>query len=115
VSEWGVGVYNALLAFALLNLVDIVTTYNVLRRHGVSRELNPLARILFARFGVAGGFVLKYLLCGVLILVGALLGELELALWVWNVVLAVVVAWNSYVNLRDYLEKSARTRSPESQ
>jgi hypothetical protein len=104
VSEWGVGLYNALLVFTLLNLADIATTYNVLRKHGVSRELNPLARALFARFGVAGGFILKYLLCGTLILVGALAGELELSLWVWNVILAAVTAWNSYVNLRDYLE-----------
>jgi hypothetical protein len=105
VSEWGVGLYSALLVFALLNLTDIITTYNVLRKHGVSRELNPLARALFAKFGVTGGFILKYLACGLLLLVGALVGELELSLWIWNVVLAAVTAWNSYVNLRDYLEE----------
>jgi hypothetical protein len=114
VSEWSADLYNALLVFALLNLTDIITTYNVLRKRGVSRELNPLARLLFAKFGVTGGFILKYLLCGLLLLIGALTGELVLSLWVWNIVLAVVTAWNSYVNLRDYLEEKT-ARSPESQ
>ena len=105
---WSVELFNALLVFALLNLTDIITTYNVLRKHGVGRELNPLARILFEKFGVTGGFILKYILCGVFLLVGAIFGELVFSLWIWNIVLAAVTAWNSYVNLRDYLEERVR-------
>jgi hypothetical protein len=102
---WSVDLYNALIVFTLLNITDLVTTYNVLRKYGVSRELNPFAYILFKRFGIAGGFILKFLLGGALILMGALLGFLTLALWIWNIVLAIVTAWNSYVNLRDYIEE----------
>jgi hypothetical protein len=105
---WSVDLYNALLVFTLLNITDIITTYNVLRKYGVSRELNAFAYLLFKRFGIAGGFILKFLLGGVFILIGALLGFLTLAVWIWNIVLAIVTAWNSYVNLRDYIEERKR-------
>jgi hypothetical protein len=106
--EWSVDVYNALLVFTLLNVTDLITTYNILRKHGVSRELNPLARILFEKFGVVGGFILKYLGCGLLILIGLVLGQLVMSLWIWNIILAIVTAWNSYVNLRDTMRKHSR-------
>ena len=107
---WSVDLYNALLVFALLNIADIITTYNVLRKHGVERELNPLAYLLFKRFGIAGGFILKYIVCGVLILAGALAGFLTLSIWIWNIVLAIVTAWNSYVNLKEHIEEKSKTR-----
>jgi len=107
---WSVDLYNALLVFTLLNVADLITTYNVLRKHGVSRELNPFAYILFERFGIAGGFILKFLLGGAFILMGALLGFLTLTVWIWNIVLAIVTAWNSYVNLRDYLDEQKSKR-----
>ena len=107
---WSVDLYNALLVFTLLNVTDLVTTYNVLRKYGVSRELNPFAYMLFKRFGIAGGFILKFLLGGAFILMGALLGFLTLAVWIWNIVLAIVTAWNSYINLRDYIEEKMGKR-----
>jgi hypothetical protein len=30
---------------------------------------------------------------------------LTFTVWVWNIILAGVTAWNSYVNLRDHLEE----------
>jgi len=112
---WSVDLYNALLVFTLLNITDIITTYNCLKKHGVSRELNPLAYMLFKRFGVVGGFILKYILCGAMILVVALVNPVALAItvWIWNIVLAIVTAWNSYVNLRDYIEETkSRKQDP---
>jgi hypothetical protein len=106
-DPWSVDLYNALLANALVNITDIITTYNVLRKHGVSRELNPIAYALFKRFGIAGGFILKYLVIGATLLLVALTNPraLVLTVWMWNIVLAGAVAWNSYVNLRDHLEE----------
>jgi hypothetical protein len=106
-DPWSVDLYNALLVNALVNITDIVTTYNVLRKHGVSRELNPLAYLLFKRFGIVGGFILKYLIIGATLLLVALADPraLVFTVWTWNIVLAGVTAWNSYVNLRDYLEE----------
>ena len=101
-------VYNALLVFTLLNLVDIITTWNILRKHGVSRELNPLARILFEKFGVTGGFLLKYFGMGVTVLVALLTGQIHICLWIWNIILAGVSAWNSYVNFQDIFKHSSK-------
>jgi hypothetical protein len=100
---WSESLYNALLVFTLLNITDIITTYNVLKRYGVERELNPLARWIAKHLGVAGLFAMKYLGMGAIILVGVLtagLSGLELSIWINNIVLAVVTAWNSYVNYR---------------
>jgi hypothetical protein len=109
---WSVDLYNALLVCALLNLTDIITTYNVLRKYGVSRELNPLAYILFKKYGVAGGFILKYLVFGAMLLIVAITNPVALTftVWLWNIILAVVTAWNSYVNLRDYLDEQKSKR-----
>ena len=100
--------YNALLVFTLLNLTDIITTWNVLRKHGVSRELNPLARILFKKYGVAGGFLLKYIGMGISLLIGLMTGQLHVAVWIWNIILAGATAWNSYVNFRDIFKHSSK-------
>jgi len=97
---WSVDLYNALLVFTLPNITDIITTYNVLRRLGVEHEANILARVLFKRFGIAGGFLLKYFGMGFIILVGLLTGQLVSSIWVNNIVLALVTAWNSYVNYK---------------
>jgi hypothetical protein len=104
---WSVDLYNALLVNVLVNITDLVTTYNVLRKHGVSRELNPIARILFEKFGIVGGFILKYIVIGATLLFVALTDPkaLVFTIWIWNIILAIVTAWNSYVNLRDYLEE----------
>jgi len=97
---WSVSLYNSLLVFALLNILDIATTYNVIRKTGVESEANPLARLIMQRMGVAGLFILKYLGMGVIILIGYVLGNLEGSIWVNNILLGGVVAWNSYQNYR---------------
>lgn len=93
-------VYNALLAFTLLNVLDVITTYNVVRRAGSLAEANPVARILIEKLGVAGMFILKYFGMAFIVLVGWLQGALAESIWVNNVILSAVVAWNSYQNYR---------------
>jgi hypothetical protein len=95
---WSIELYNALLVFSLLNIVDIITTYNVVRKLSPDAELNPLARFMFKRLGVKGMFVIKYIGCGLLLLYGYIAGVLIDTIWIWNIVLGAVVAWNSYVN-----------------
>jgi len=93
-------VYNALIVFSLLNILDVVTTYNVVRRVGSVAEANPIARFLLERMGVAGLFVLKYLIMGVVVLLGYLGNALLHSIWVNNIMLSAVVAWNSYQNYK---------------
>ena len=93
-------IYNALLVFTLLNLLDIITTYNVIRRVGSVAEANPLARFLLERMGVAGLFALKYFVMGAVVLVGYLGNALLHSIWVNNIMLSAVVAWNSYQNYK---------------
>jgi hypothetical protein len=100
VDLWSESLYNSLLVFALLNILDIITTYNAVRKTSVESEANPIARFIMQRMGVAGMFLLKYLGMGAIILVGLVLGNLEGSIWLNNVILAGVVAWNSYQNYR---------------
>jgi len=93
-------VYNALLTFTLLNVLDIITTYNVIRRLGSKSEANPIARWFIEKLGVAGLFILKYFGMGVVVLVGVLQNAVAGSLWVNNVFLSLVIAWNSYVNAK---------------
>jgi len=97
---WSESLYNSLLVFALLNILDIITTYNAVKKTGVGSEANPLARFIIARLGVAGLFILKYFGMGIIILIGYLLGNLEGSIWINNILLGGVVAWNSYQNYR---------------
>ena len=94
---------NALYTFAFLNLADISTTIAGIKRGAF--EANPLARKLLEKFGWAGLFVLKYFGMGAVLLVGALTNSLNTSIWISNVLLGAVVAWNSYVNLK--LQKKA--------
>lgn len=89
---------EALYTFALLNLVDIATTIGALKKGGY--ELNPVAAWLIKKMGYAGLFFLKYLAMALIVLVGHLQGNLEASLWVNNLILGGVAAWNSYVNYR---------------
>lgn len=93
-------IYNALLTFTLLNVLDIITTYNVIRRAGSVAEANPVARWFIERLGVAGLFILKYFAMGFIVAVGVVQNALAESIWVNNVILALVVAWNSYQNYR---------------
>ncbi len=97
---WGIDMYNSLLVFSLLNILDIITTYNVLHRYGVQHEANPLARIIFGKLGIAGGFILKYIGMTLIILLGLISNNLVESIWVNNILLGGVVAWNSYVNYK---------------
>jgi hypothetical protein len=100
VDLWSESLYNSLLVFALLNILDIITTYNALRKTGTESEANPLARFIMERMGVAGMFLLKYLGMGAIILIGLVLGNLEGSIWINNILLGGLVAWNSYQNYR---------------
>jgi hypothetical protein len=86
----------ALIVFALLNLLDWVTTHYALTRLGM-RELNPIARRIYERLGSPGLYSWKQIGVGLIVLSSALtMGwEAELSIWVYNVLFALVVAWNS--------------------
>ena len=95
--------YNALIVFTLLNLTDIATTYNVVRKIGTRAEANPIARFIMEKLGIAGLFLLKYAGMAVIIVIGLLENNLEASIWINNIILGAVTAWNSYMNykLRD--------------
>jgi len=97
---WSIDVYNSLLVFSLLNILDIITTYNVVSKYGVEHEANWFARWVFKKMGVAGAFALKYLGMGLVILLGALTNSLIPSIWVDNILLSAVVGWNSYANYK---------------
>ena len=92
--------YNSLLVFSLLNILDIITTYNVVKKTSVESEANPIARFVMKKMGVAGLFAFKYLAMGIIIVIGFLTNNLEPSIWINNIILAGVVAWNSYQNYR---------------
>lgn len=97
-EAWSESLYNALLLFTILNLTDIITTFTALKKYGVEREANPIARFIARKLGVAGLFILKYLGMAAVILVGFITSGfygLELSLWLDNIILAGVTAWNS--------------------
>jgi len=89
---------ESLYVFTLLNVVDIMTTAEGLRRGAY--EANPVARKMLERFGVAGLFILKYLGMGLVILIGATTNALETSIWIANIVLSIVAAWNSATILK---------------
>jgi len=97
---WSESLYNSLLVFALLNILDIITTYNAIKKTSTESEANPLARFIMQKTGVAGLFILKYFGMGVIILVGLITNNLEQSIWINNILLGGVVAWNSYQNYR---------------
>jgi hypothetical protein len=107
---WSESIYNSLLVFALLNLLDIITTYNVVKKAGIESEVNPLARFIMQKMGVAGVFVLKYLAMGFIVLVGFIMNVLETSIWINNIILSGVVAWNSYINLKEHMERKSETK-----
>ncbi|MEM4952209.1 MAG: DUF5658 family protein [Ignisphaera sp.] len=89
---------ETLYVFTLLNIVDIMTTVEGLRRGAY--EANPVARKMLEKFGVAGLFILKYLGMGLIILVGATTNTLETSIWIINIMLSIVAAWNSATILK---------------
>jgi len=86
----------ALIVFALLNLLDWATTHYALTRLGM-RELNPIARRIYERLGSPGLYSWKQIGVGLVVLSSALsMGwDAEFSIWVYNVLFALVVAWNS--------------------
>jgi len=87
----------ALIVFALLNLLDWITTHYGLTRLGMV-ELNPIAKKIFERFGTVGLFMWKQVGVGFIafttyITMGV---DAESALWLYNALFALVVAWNSF-------------------
>ena len=89
--------YNALLVLVLISLLDIVTTYSALRRGATER--NPIAKIIIDKIGFNALFILKYV--GFLaVAVYAVLTNNEQVIWIANIINAVVVAWNSYINYK---------------
>ncbi|MEM4977128.1 MAG: DUF5658 family protein [Desulfurococcaceae archaeon] len=91
---------EALWTFTFLNLADVSTTLIALRRKAY--EVNPIARFMISKLGLKGLFVLKYIMMGLSLLMAFAFGEAtaEQLIWMWNIILAGVVGWNSYVNLR---------------
>ncbi|MEM4667465.1 MAG: DUF5658 family protein [Thermofilum sp.] len=84
---------ESLYVFTLLNLVDIMTTVEALRRGGY--EANPIARWFIHTMGLPGMFFLKYLAMAMIILLGHFSGNLEESIWVNNAILGGVATWNS--------------------
>ena len=86
---------EALYLWVMLNLADYVTTRVALTRGG--RELNPLFRWIYKRFGFFMMWVAKFLIVAILPLIAWLSGaDIELTLWIWNAILGLVVANNSF-------------------
>jgi len=87
----------ALIVFAVLNLLDWITTHYGLTKLGMT-ELNPIARRIFERWGTVGLFTWKQVGVGFIafttyITMGV---DAESALWLYNAVFAFVVLWNSF-------------------
>lgn len=89
---------ESLYVFTLLNLLDIMTTKSALEKGGY--EANPVARWFLHIMGIPGLFFLKYLVMALIILIGHFSGNLDESIWVNNLMLSVIVGWNSYVNYR---------------
>ncbi|MEM1832258.1 MAG: DUF5658 family protein [Desulfurococcaceae archaeon] len=91
---------EAIWTFTFLNMGDISTTLIALKRGAY--EMNPIARWLISRMGLKSLFMFKYLAMGLSLLLAFMFGEstAESTIWIWNIILAGVVGWNSYVNLK---------------
>jgi hypothetical protein len=86
----------ALIVFALLGWI---TTHYALTKLGM-RELNPIARKIYERLGSPGLYSWKQIGVGLIVLIvlnsALIVGwEAEFSIWVYNVLFALVVAWNS--------------------
>lgn len=91
---------EAIWTFTFLNMGDISTTLIALKRGAY--EMNPLARWFIEKLGLKSLFMLKYIMMGLSLLLAFIFGEstAEAMIWTWNIILAGVVGWNSYVNLK---------------
>jgi len=101
----------ALIVFALLNLLDWVTTHYALTRLGM-QELNPVARAVYERLGSPGLYSWKQVGVGLVVLSAWLsMGlEAEVAIWAYNVLFALVIAWNSAMIARRLWGRRASTQ-----
>jgi len=85
-----------MIAFALLNLADLVTTWIA----GTRYEMNPATQRLLAQYGLWGFAVAKVLLVGYFVATATLMRRLGFrlllryyrAIMIW--IYAVTVAWN---------------------
>jgi hypothetical protein len=86
----------ALIVFALLNLLDWITTHYGLTRLNMI-ELNPIARRIFERWGTVGLYTWKQVGVGFIAFTTYLVAgvDAESALWLYNAIFAFVVLWNS--------------------
>jgi hypothetical protein len=87
----------ALIVFALLNLLDWITTHYGLTKLNMI-ELNPIARKIYERFGTVGLFSWKQVGVGFIAFLAYItMGvDAESALWLYNALFAFVVLWNSF-------------------
>jgi len=85
----------ALTVFALLNTLDLMTTYYGLQKGLVER--NPIAKQVLERFGKAGLYSYKQIMTGAIVALYSVLfgADFETIIWAFNVLMALVVAWNS--------------------
>ena len=88
---------EALTVFFLLHLLDILTTISGLKRGAT--EKNSLARFVLEKMGILGLYTFKMMLGGVMLIVAWTTGNINV-IWAWNALMALVVAWNSYINWR---------------
>lgn len=91
---------DALYTFTLLNIADISTTIAGLKRGAY--EANPVGRWFLKMFGIKGLFILKYLGMGLSLLAASLFSpdQTETTIWIWNIILSLIVGWNSYINYK---------------
>ena len=87
----------ALIVFALLNLLDWITTHYGLTKLGMT-ELNPIARRIFERWGTVGLYTWKQVGVGVIAFTTYLIAgaDFESTIWLYNAIFAFVVLWNSF-------------------
>ena len=91
---------HGLYVFVLLNLLDFMTTYVGIAKLK-ARELNPVARLILKRLGWVGLHAYKMTLTGLLPLLSYIMTQdVTLTVWVWNIILAITVAWNSFQTAR---------------
>ncbi|MEM4620562.1 MAG: DUF5658 family protein [Desulfurococcaceae archaeon] len=90
------GLFYSLVVFVLINLIDYIQTHYALKTSKF-RELNPLADLIYRSMGTSGLISFKLLVSGLMIMIITLFKnfDVEGSIWLWNIILGFVTAWNS--------------------
>lgn len=70
-------IWAALVIFLVLQVLDVLSTIRFIAVEGIQEEENPLARILFTHYGVAGLWLHKLLIIPFVVSVGCILSEVS--------------------------------------